>query len=146
MRNLINVKLKTDLTKYLSGLVVGTVGYTVGKYGVWSRSDDNFIGVNFLNIGILDVAWNSLEIIDSNYQEELLAVNKKKFDDLKTANNIVKYIGKNGGFKYLHYEYICDGITHNCGNSFKKESEEFLAYFKTIGKEIKVKLFEENTY
>ena len=67
MKDRINVRLKVDLTQYLKGLIVGSEGYTIGNYGIWSRANDNFTGVHFPGIGSLDVLWSSLEIIDEEY-------------------------------------------------------------------------------
>jgi len=130
------VKLKTDLTKYLTGLVTGTEGETIGKQGIWSRANDNFITVRF-PMGSLDVKWDSLEIIDEQELQRIADYTQQEFLELKDAKNIELTLGCNGGFKYLHYEY---GI-NNCGigKGFKKEAERLLAIFKAHNKEIRTK-------
>lgn len=55
MNKKIKVKLKVNLEKYGEGLKEGTIGYTVGEYGMWSKSNDNFVGVCFPGIKTLDV-------------------------------------------------------------------------------------------
>lgn len=133
MEKNVKVKLKVDLTRYLTGLIVGSEGYTVGTYGKWSRLNDNFTGVKFSNIGTLDVLIDSLEIIDEEYLKKLKNSKNKELEDLKTAENIEVTLGVRGGFKYLSYKY-CNGYR---GNGFKKQSEELIAYFKSLNKEIK---------
>lgn len=131
----IKVRLKVDLTKYLNGLISGTEGITTGRNGIWSRSNDNFITVKF-PMGSLDVAWNSLEIIDTEYLKHLEKLKDKKFEELKNAENIELTVGRYGGFIHLSYEI---GISHTGigGYTFKKEADEILNYFRLIGKEIK---------
>lgn len=51
----IKVKLKVDLTKYNPNLIIGTIGYTIGEYDIWSRGSDRFISVCFPNIQTIDV-------------------------------------------------------------------------------------------
>ena len=131
----VKVRLKVDLTSYQSGLVVGTEGVTIGRYGIWSRNRDDFVGVKFPT-GTLDVLIDSLEIIDDAYIKKLDELKKKKMEDLKTATDIVLSLGIRGGFKYLSYKYIGG----SCGNGFKKESEELIEYFKSLGKEIKTEI------
>lgn len=50
----IRVKLKSDLTRYADGLLPGIEGYTIGRYGIWSRGSDRFVGVTFPGIATLD--------------------------------------------------------------------------------------------
>jgi hypothetical protein len=130
----VKVRLKVDLTQYLNGLVAGTEGITIGRYGMWSRQYDHFTGVKF-PMGSLDIAISSLEIIDEDYLKEIDAYKNKQLEALKTAKNIVVTKGPRGGFKELSYEYSGG----SCGNGFKKESEELIEYFKSLGKEITVK-------
>lgn len=65
------VKLTKSLTKQMKGLKKDSVGYTIGKYGLYSISDDNYVGVIFPNIAILDVSWNNLEILE-DYQSKFI--------------------------------------------------------------------------
>lgn len=138
MDNNVKVRLTVDLTKYLNGLVSGTEGITIGKHGMWSRQNDNFITVRF-PMGSLDVNMKSLEVIDDNYLNKLDVRRTKELQDLKTATDIVVIYGSRGGFKYLSYKYIGDGISNSVSNGFKKPSEELIEYFKSIGKKINVK-------
>ncbi|MEL7648473.1 MAG: hypothetical protein AAGU76_10300 [Sedimentibacter sp.] len=62
------VKIKTDLSKYANGLLPEIEGYTVGQYGTWSNGSDRFIGVCFSGITTIDVLWEFLVIIDSEYE------------------------------------------------------------------------------
>ncbi|MBB6624803.1 hypothetical protein H7E67_15280 [Clostridium gasigenes] len=96
--NNIKVELKTDLTKYGEGLIAGIKGITIGQQGIWSRSNDNFITVKFENNIILDVLWNSLEIIDEEYLQKLSKTKTTYLKELKTATNIIKTIGPKGGY------------------------------------------------
>jgi hypothetical protein len=72
----IKVKLLTDLSKYAPGLVPGVEGHTIGQYGLWSRGSDRFIGVCFPGIAKLDVLWESIEVIDKEYLEEIALLKK----------------------------------------------------------------------
>jgi hypothetical protein len=59
-----SVKLKVDLTKYDKRCIEGSIGTTipnhkVGMYG----SFDHFVAVRFDNGAVLDIAYNSLEML-----------------------------------------------------------------------------------
>ena len=61
----IRVKLKKDLTRYDSRLIVGEMGWTIpnekiGPFG----SLDNAVAVRFDNGACLDIFYNSLELIE----------------------------------------------------------------------------------
>ena len=58
------VKLKTDLTRYGKGLVVGIEGVTIpnAKFSIWG-SEERFVAVRFDNGFELDVLYKSLEIL-----------------------------------------------------------------------------------
>ncbi|WP_209435643.1 MULTISPECIES: hypothetical protein [Paenibacillus] len=138
----IQVKLKVNLTQYLKGLIVGTEGYTIGNYGMWSRSNDNFTGVDFPGLGKLDVLWSSLEIVDRKYLEKMEDEKKKRLEEYKSARNIIKYVGPRGGFKYLSFEYTdSNGIGVHYSNGFKQESERIIEYFKEMNYSIEEKLW-----
>lgn len=137
----IQVKLKVDLTHYLKGLTAGTEGYTIGNYGIWSRANDNFTGVHFPGLGLLDVLWSSLEIIDQKYLEEMEFLRKQRMEEFKTAKRITKYVGPRGGFKGLSFEYTnSNGITVRYSNGFKQESEKLIEYFKELNLKVEEKL------
>lgn len=140
MKERIQVRLKVDLTEYMKGLVAGTVGYTIGTFGIWSRTSDRFVGVHFPGIGTLDVLWKSLEIIDEDYLREVEEYQKKKYEELKSAKNVVKYIGPRGGFRYFSYEYIdSNGIRMSTSNSYKLESEKLIELFKEFNIPVEIK-------
>ena len=86
----IKIRLKVDLTKYHPELKIGAEGYTIGTYGIWSRGSNRFIGVCFPNIATLDVLWDSLEIIDSDYLKQLEKNKKEK--EARTKSELVKNI------------------------------------------------------
>ena len=133
MKDKINVRLKVDLSEYLTGLTTGTEGYTIGNYGMWSRSNDNFTGVHFPGIGSLDVLWSSLEIIDEEYLKEAEELRRQKLEEYKSAKDIIKYVGPRGGFKYLSFTYSnLNGITVHYSNGFKQESEKLIEYFREL--------------
>lgn len=136
----VKVKLKVDLTRYLDGLVAGSEGRTIGQYGMWSRNMDTFTGVDFPGIGKLDVALNSLEIIDKDYLKKMDDYKKKKFENYKSAKDIILTTGPMGGFRYLSFEYIDDGIPSHIGIGFKKEAEEIIEYFKKLKKHIDLRI------
>lgn len=137
MKDRVKVRLKVDLTQYLKGLVAGSEGYTIGNYGMWSRANDNFIGVHFPGIGSLDVLWSSLEIIDEEYLKEVEERRKDKLEEYKSARNIVKYVGPRGGFKSLSFTYTdINGKTVHYSTGFKEEAEKLIAYFKELNLQI----------
>lgn len=141
MKDRIQVRLKVDLSRYLKSLVVGTEGYSIGNYGIWSRGNDNFTGVHFPGVGTLDVLWSSLEIIDKEYLEEMERLRKQRLEEYKTARGIVKYVGPRGGFKGLSFEYTdTNGQKVHYSNGFKQESEKLIEYFKELNLKIEDKL------
>lgn len=101
----IKVKLKVDLTKYNPNLIIGTIGYTIGEYDIWSRGSDRFIGVCFPNIQTLDVLWSSLEIIDEELLSRIKTQEARYTEEIKTAKDVIKYLGPKGGFKGLSFNY-----------------------------------------
>ena len=140
MERKIKVRLQTDLTKYAPSLVPGVEGYTIGKYGLWSRGSDRFIGVCFPGITTLDVLWDSIEIIDKEYLEELELLKKKQREALKSAKNVIKYVVPKGGFRYISYEYInSEGINGHVSNSSKTEGERLLKIFEEYGIKVEIK-------
>lgn len=134
MERSIKVKLITDLTRYAPRLLPGVEGYTVGHYGMWSRSSDRFIGVCFPGIATLDVLWESIEVIDEEYLNESKLLQQRHLDELKSARNVVVYVGPRGGFRHLSYQYTSvDGINCSASNGFKSESEKLIGIFKQYG-------------
>ncbi|MBU3089805.1 hypothetical protein KPL42_15065 [Clostridium gasigenes] len=137
--NNIKVELKTDLTKYGEGLIAGIKGITIGQQGIWSRSNDNFITVKFENNIILDILWNSLEIIDEEYLQKLSKTKTTYLKELKTATNIIKTIGPKGGFKYLSFEYTrIDGCHWSKSIGLKKEADKLLDVFSEYKLNVKI--------
>jgi len=137
MTKSIKVRLKVDLTKYIPNLVEGSEGYTVPYGGIWSRASDRFVGVNFPGKGTLDVLWESLEIIDEEYLAEIKDREQKLLEELKTAYDVVRYIGPRGGFKCLTYTYIdSKGMKINTSKGFKNEAEKLIKVFNKYGIEV----------
>ena len=143
MEEQIKVKLLVDLTKYADGLVEGSVGYTVGSNGMWSRANDNFVTVCFPEIATLDVLWKSLEIIDEEYLREAEEANKKWKEQLKSAKDVELHLGPRGGFRSLQFMYLDDNnIINHYAVGFKNEADNILKIFKENN--IKVKEVIEN--
>lgn len=140
MKKRIKVKLIADLSKYAPGLLAGVEGYTIGEYGRWSRSSDRFIGACFPEIATLDVLWESIEIIDKEYLEEVTMLQKKHIEELKHAQNVIMYVGPRGGFRHLSYEYTSmDGISIHRNNGFKDEAERLMEIFKQYGINVEIR-------
>lgn len=136
----ISVKLIKDLSQYRTGLIPGINGITLGEQGALSRSNDNFITVRFENNTVLDVLWSNLEIIDKIYLKESEERRKEYLMELKTSNNIIKYIGPRGGFKYLSFEYISkDGTRIYTSIAFKNKAEELLKVFSEYNLNVEIK-------
>lgn len=70
MENRTEVILTKDLTRYADGLLKGSKGYIIGKYGIWSRNNDCFTGVCFPGIATLDILWRDIEIINESHKEK----------------------------------------------------------------------------
>jgi len=129
----VKVKLKVDLTKYRDGLVVGSEGYTIGQYGMWSRSSDLFTGVDFPGIGKLDININSLEVIDKDYLKRMEVLRQQTLEEYKSAQNVVLTVGPLGGFKDLSFEYKTkDGYNSHIGIGFENEAYDIMEYFKIL--------------
>ncbi len=125
----VKVRLKVDLTKYKPGLVAGTEGTTIGNHDIWSRGSDRFIGVHFPEKGTLDVLWESLDIID---EEDLKKPEQEnlQLEELKSATEVVKFVGPRGGFRYLSYTYTdSNGIQVHISNGFRKDAEKLIDFF-----------------
>ncbi|MFT8322860.1 MAG: hypothetical protein ABF649_18485 [Bacillus sp. (in: firmicutes)] len=137
----IKVRLTTDLTKYLPGLVEGTEGFTVGSQGIWSRSFNRFVSVNFPGKGTIDVLWKSLEVIDEKYLQEKGEREAKRLEEYKSAKNVIKHVGPRGGFKNLSYEYIdSNGAKVNTTLGIKSEAETLIEVFNSYGIEVMEKV------
>lgn len=122
------------MPKYAPGLLLGIEGHTIGQYGLWSRGSDRFIGVCFPGIATLDVLWESIEIIDKEYLKEVDLLHKKQMEELKSAQNVIKYVGPRGGFRHLSYEYTSmEGISRHVSNGFKSEAERLIEIFEQYG-------------
>jgi hypothetical protein len=135
----IKVRLKCDLTKYATGLIKNSEGYTVN----WSRLGDCFVVVCFPNItNSIDVTWDSLEIIDIEYLKEKEEKEEKfKLELKKTAKDVVLTVGPRGGLKYLSYKYVNDsGTPNSCGTNFRSEMTKMVGYFEEFGIDIKTKI------
>jgi len=134
----IKVRLTQDLTRYHPELVSGVEGVTVGQYGMWSRGSDRFVGVRFPEIGTFDILCEKLEIIDEEYLAEAEERDKRKWELLKNAKNVVRTIGPKGGFKYLSYEYLDEkGIPNHVSNGDRQAAEKLIAFFRKHGIEVR---------
>lgn len=132
MEEKIKVKLLVDLTKYANGLVEGTLGYTIGSRGMWSRANDNFVTVCFPKIATLDVLWESLEIVDEEYLRKAEEANKKWIEQIKTARCVELHVGPRGGFRSLQFEYLGDNkIVNHYAIGFKNKADKIIEIFKT---------------
>lgn len=141
MERQIKVKLKTDLSKYAQGLLPGAEGYTIGQYGLWSRGSDRFIGVCFPEIATLDVLWNSIEIIDKDYLEESALLEKRQMEELKSAQNVVMYVGPKGGFRHLSYQYkSLDGISNSVSIGSRSKAERLIGIFNQYGIDVETRM------
>ena len=141
METQIKVRLKADLTQYHPGLTLGVEGYTIGVYGEWSRNFDRFIGVCFPGIHTLDVAWDSLEIIDAEYLERLAKEKQEKMDVLKNARNVVRRVGPRGGFRHLAYEYTDKArVNVHASTGSRSEAGELEKFFSEHGIPVKIEV------
>jgi hypothetical protein len=71
----------------------------------------------------------------SHYRQYLFA----KLEPLKTARNVVKTVGPQGGFRYLSYEYVNEqGTTAHAGTSSKAEAERLEVFFAKHNIPIKI--------
>lgn len=140
----IRVKLTVDLTKYASGLVAGTEGMTVGRQGMWSRGNDRFITVHFPGIATLDVLWDSLEIIDEAALQAIAREQEKEDLQLKSARDVIHYVGPKGGFRALSYTYtdLESGTESHISVGFRKEAYRIMEIFQQYGIPITKKTME----
>lgn len=129
----IRVELTEDLTKYGKDLVIGTKGYAIGRKGIYSRNNDNFITVIFDNSQELDVLCKGLKIIDEEYLKKLEIKKAEEKIKLKDAYNIVITYGPHGGFKYLSFK--CGNVSTSTG--FKDEAQYYIDIFKEYNLPIK---------
>lgn len=144
MDHRIRVRLTEDLTRYHPQLIPGVEGFTVGRYGLWSRGSDRFIGVHFPQVGTFDILWEGLEIIDKEYLADLAEREKRRLDDLKNAKNVVRTVGPKGGFKYITYEYVDEnGITNYMSNGNRQEAEKLIDVFRKHGIKIKEQVLQK---
>ena len=125
----IKVRLKVSLTQYHPALVADSEGVTVGASGMWSRGSDRFVGVRFPTAGTFDILWDSLEIVDEQYLAERAAREQKKWEQLKEATDVVRYVGPKGGFKYLGYQYP-GGHT---STTSRDEADKLIEFFRQHG-------------
>ena len=69
------------------------------------------------------------------YRQYLFA----KLEPLKTAQNVVKTVGPQGGFRYLSYEYVNEqGTTAHTGTGSKTEAERLEMFFAKHNIPIKI--------
>ncbi len=119
------VELIKDLTKYDSRCTIGSIGWTIPnvKLSMWGSSD-NFVAVKFDNGARLDIALNSLNMVDEIKVKEF---NLKNYPKLKTLEKRALKL-KEQHSKLM--SYACDILIDN-----KIESHE-----ENIRKEIQSSL------
>jgi hypothetical protein len=62
-----------------------------------------------------------------------------KLEPLKTAHNVVKTVGPQGGFRYLSYEYVNEhGTLAHAGTGSKTEAERLEMFFAKHNIQIKI--------
>ncbi len=78
---------------------------------------------------------DSVEIIDKEYLEEVVALHQEKqIEELRSARNVIVHVGPRGGFRYLSYEYTSvDGISVHSSNGFKDKAEKLIEIFEQYG-------------
>jgi hypothetical protein len=114
------VKLTVDLTKYDSRCSIGAEGNTCPPQ---SGGSDLLTGVAFDSGARLDVFSSGLEIIDADYLRQRAA---EEAEEVRTAREIILYLGPLGGFQCLSYQcsrgHISDGS--------KQSAERKVALFR----------------
>ena len=73
--------------------------------------------------------WESLDIID---EEDLKKPEQEnlQLEELKSATEVVKFVGPRGGFRYLSYTYTdSNGIQVHISNGFRKDAEKLIDFF-----------------
>lgn len=96
--------------------------------------------MHFPEKGTLDVLWESLEIIDEEYLKRVKEQENTHFEELKSATEVVKFIGPRGGFRYLSYTYTdSNGIQIQTSNGFRKDADKLIDFFERNGIEIVIK-------
>ena len=120
----IEVRLTADLTGYHSSLVPGVEGHTCGH----SNLGDRFVMVRFPGT-TLDVLCKSLEIIDNEFLASIAEQERKMWERMAGATDVVKHVGPRGGFR---------GIGYHCKQGFyatddRTEAIAWEAFFKKEG-------------
>ncbi|WP_298277277.1 hypothetical protein [Ferroplasma sp.] len=141
----LRVRLKVDLTRYNEKLVPGIEGITIGRNGIWSRSQDRFITVKFQGDIVKDVLWSSLEIIDEDYIKQTELQERKFQEELKTTKEAVLKLGPKGGFKDLMIDYESNGAEIHSAIGFKEEADKIMEILKKYGIEIKIEKDKKNS-
>ena len=134
----LRVILKDDLTRYNKKLVPGIEGITIGRQGMWSRSQDRFITVEFEGGIVLDVLWSGLEIIDKDYIKQAEEKERIFEEELKTTKEAVLTLGPKGGFKSLSINYKSNGGEIYSTTEFREEADKIMEILKKYGIEIKI--------
>jgi hypothetical protein len=130
----IKVRLTTGLTSFNKGLIPGIEGHTVGRADTCKSASDQFIGVQFQDIGTFEIRWQSLEITDTDYLAQESKRKEKELETLKFAKNVKRIFGPKGGFKQLHYECVnANGQRSVIATSDPAEAERLLKFFEEHG-------------
>lgn len=128
----IKVRLNSDLSHYMPGLTCGLEGYTLGN----TFKGDTYnavVNVYFENYGSASIVLDKLDIIDEEYLAFLKKREKEFFAQLKTADNIVKKVGPQGGFKKLSLTCFLGELSFYD----KKQAQKIETALQELGKEIK---------
>jgi hypothetical protein len=100
---------------------------------MWARGSDNFVGVYFDSGACLDVLWTGLEVVD---QEVLAQGAAEEAERLRSAENIVRYVGPRGGFRRLSYDWSQGRVS----NGFREESERLIGLFEQRGLRVRTEV------
>ena len=133
----IKVRLTTDLTAYHKALVPGIEGVTTGQTGMWSRGSDRFIGVHFPGATMLDVLWDSINIIDEVVLAQIAERKRLRFEARKSAKDVVLTVGPAGGLKSLTFHYTDEaGRKSSESTCIRSGIVELVAFFEAHGIEV----------
>ncbi len=134
------MRLTTDLTSYVSGLVEGTEGIIRSFTG----SNDCFARVDFPSLGInwMDILWKSIEITDEEHLAHVAEAEQNFEKALKTAREVVLRVGPKGGFKILSYTYTeLNGTVCHCSTGFKEDGNKLISIFEKYAIPVKKTLY-----
>ena len=130
----VKVRLRTGLTSFHKGLIPGIEGHTVAQKETCTSASDEFIGVEFQDIGKFEIRWESLEITDADYLAQESKRKERELEALQFAKNVKRIFGPKGGFKQLYYEYVnANGQRSVIATSDRAEAERLVKFFEEHG-------------